>query len=193
MAGRLRAGLLILAMIPGCATTSVAPTVPLPPAAPGHQVLQVGAVLWKETTADFPGRSVTSVSEPLPGVICKARNAKGSWETTTPGFLQVAIGEGAGPLRIDCELEGYRTEHAEFGCITPRSRSTASGAMAGLQLIGAAGPAAIFLAPAAVIAALAGATFAGAAVGSAVAGPDPDVCNYTDRGGVLVHMTRKPQ
>jgi hypothetical protein len=44
---------------------------------------------------------------------------------------------------------------------------------------------------AAVIAALAGATFAGAAVGSAVAGPDPDVCNYTDRGGILVHMSRK--
>lgn len=189
MDSRMVAWLAVLAMLSGCATTAVPPS--LPAAAPGHQLLRVGAVTWTETQPDFPGRPVTYNMVRVDGVRCIARNAKGSWETTTPGSLEVAIGEGAGTLRIDCEREGYEAVHAEFACVTPRTRSTAGGAMAGLQLIGALGPAAVYAAPAAVVAALAGSVFAGAAVGSAAAGPDPDVCNYTEHSAIGVRMTPK--
>jgi hypothetical protein len=56
--------------------------------------------------------------------------------------------------------------------------------MTGLQLMAGLGPAAVFAAPAALLAALAGSTAAGAAAGNATAGPDADVCNYSPHGFV---------
>jgi hypothetical protein len=55
----------------------------------------------------------------------------------------------------------------------------------------AAGPAAVAFAPAAVLAALAGSIAAGAAAGGALAGPDADVCNYSDHGFITVEL--KPE
>lgn len=174
----------------GCATTPATyPT--LPPAAPGHQVIRFWAATWAESIPDFPGMARTYSTTELPGVRCRARNAKGTWEVTTPGQVEVAIGEGAGDLTIDCDLEGYRSEHKTLSCITPRARSTASGAMAGLSVFNLLGPAAVVAAPAAVIAGLVGLTAAGAAAGSATAGPDPDVCNYAPHGYFGVVMTRQ--
>jgi hypothetical protein len=60
--------------------------------------------------------------------------------------------------------------------------------MMGLQLIAGLGPAAVFAAPAAVLAALAGSVATGAAAGSATAGPDADVCNYSERGFISIEL-----
>jgi len=178
---RLAVALVVVSFIAACATSpserSATDAMPVAAApAPGHQRLHIETMNRVGKKADFPGMKDQSWLEKRAGVKCTARNNKGSWETTTPGTVDVAT--GAGPLTVECTLEGYRTARMELSCITPQTRSTFSGAMAGLQLMAGLGPAAIYAAPAAVLAAMAGAT----AAGSATAGPDANVCNYSPHG-----------
>lgn len=171
----------------GCAAAPVPRDAPV--AKPGHQLFHVKAVTWTESPGDFPGRVPTSIRlDELAGARCTARNARGSWEVTAPGTLEVPIGEGAGVLRIDCEREGYGPEHAEFRCLTPRARSALHGALGGLKVVAMMGPAAVAAAPVVVIGALLAGPLAGGAVGAAVAGPDADTCNYSDAAEIVVTM-----
>lgn len=180
----------ILLALGGCATAPAPRDTPV--AKPGHQLFRLNAVTWTESTGDFPGKAPPSVRfDELAGVRCTARNARGAWEVTTPGTLEVPIGEGAGVLRIDCEREGYAREHAEFRCLTPRARSALYGALGGLRVVGMMGPVAVVAAPAVVIGALLAGPLAGGAVGAAVAGPDSDTCNYSDTAEIVVTMRKR--
>jgi hypothetical protein len=180
----------ILLAMAGCATAPVPRDAPV--AKPGHQLFHLKAVTWTESPGDFPGRVPTAVHfDELAGVRCTARNARGSWVVTTPGTLEVPIGEGAGALGIDCESDGYGREHAEFRCLTPRARSALYGALGGLRVVGMMGPAAIVAAPVVVIGALLAGPLAGGAVGAAVAGPDADTCNYADTAEIVVTMKKR--
>lgn len=176
-----------LLVVVGCATSPSTRDA----AAPGHQFLRLEAVTWIDSPQDFPGQVSPIRFEKLVGVRCTARNAKGTWEVATPGRLEVAIGDGAGNLRIDCALEGYANEQAEFRCITPRERAALQGALAGLKVVAAMGPASVAVAPVVIIGAILAAPVAGATVGAIGAGPGPEVCNYADHEDVVVTMRRR--
>jgi hypothetical protein len=176
------------AMAPSKGTANEAAPVPA-----GHQRLHIYMTIWVTSRTDFPGMRDEIRLEELPGVKCSARNDKGAWEMITPGTFDVAIGDG--PLTIECTKAGFRAARVQLPCVTPRTRSMISGALWGLQLIVTAGTIAVVAAPAAVAAALAPATAGsmalGAAAGSATAGPDPDVCNYSENG--LLSTTMWPE
>lgn len=77
-------------------------------------------------------------------------------------------------------------------CTRPDVRNTARGALVGLQLMSGAGPAAAFVAPAAIVAGLVGAAGIGAALGRATAGPHANVCDYGPARGGPLELTLAP-
>jgi len=155
-----------------------------PPAHPGMSSAAVGgrqflSLLtmgdWSMGASSASGGFGSLQRVALDGAKCTARNSKGVWAVVTPGIVEVLAGEEA--LTVECSRPGYRSARAEMKkCVTPRMRSSAQGAWAGLHAFGAMGPAVVYVAPAVVLAALVGSMATGAAVGNAVAGPNADVC-----------------
>jgi hypothetical protein len=127
-------------------------------------------------------------NEHVEGAKCVARNDKGTWETTTPGAVDVLV-EG-GKLTVECSHPAYGTARTELLCASRRARSTGYGALAGLRIAAAMGPAAVYAAPVVVAGALVGAMATSAAVGHVAAGPDANVCDYTLDGNVSLWLNR---
>lgn len=191
---RICAAFAIASFASACATTAGSGSVATS-AQPKAQALKITTRIWApggsllEPRSLGFGRLEFASPQPLAGATCVARNNIGTWQVVTPGTVEVA--PGGGPLSVECSMPGYEAAKAEISCVTPRSRNTTQGALAGLQLAAALGPAAVYAAPVVVLGAMAGSTAFGAAVGNATAGPDADVCRYFPGAGALDLWMRK--
>ena len=179
-----------LVLLPGCATAPAGE----PVAREGHYTQSVSIRTLRPVHGARPGvgfgYDVLPALDEVSGARCEARNNLGSWSGHTPVTLEVRT--GGDDLAIECRLEGYRAASMRLHCMRPGTRSTAAGALAGLQLASAFGPLAVYAAPGTIVAALVGAMGAGAAVGRAVAGPHPEVCDYGPGRALQLTLTLVP-
>ena len=173
----------LAALASGCATQE------LRPLEPGRERLTVSTMHGNSLGGGRGAGFGFFRNEPVDGAKCVARNDKGSWEMTTPGTVDVLV--GGGTLTVECTHPEYGTARTELTCASRRTRATAQGAWAGLQLVGGMGPAAVYVAPVVVVGAIVGAMAAGATAGHVVAGPDANVCDYTPNGMLSLWLHRE--